>query len=139
VLVLFALMLTRAPIGPDVEHAAGPWRTLGAAVLGGAVALLLGSVLLPLAGEPVERAAVSSTQVAGRLFGTWVWPFELLSLLLLVAVVAALAVSRIPREEGAEVEPTGTAEPTGTVEPTGTAEHAGTAEPTGTAEHQVAP
>ena len=28
VLVLFALMLTRAPIGPDLEHAAGPWRTV---------------------------------------------------------------------------------------------------------------
>jgi NADH-quinone oxidoreductase subunit J len=113
VLVLFALMLTRAPIGPDLEHAAGPWRTLGAAVLGGAVALLLGSVLLPLAGEPVERADVSSTQVAGQLFGTWVWPFELLSLLLLVAVVAALAVSRIPRE----------AEPAESHQPAASAEH----------------
>jgi NADH-quinone oxidoreductase subunit J len=98
VLVLFALMLTRAPIGPDLEHAAGPWRTAGAALLGAAVALLLGSVLLPLAGDPVDRADVSSAQVAGRLFGTWVWPFELLSLLLLVALVAALAVSRVPRE-----------------------------------------
>ena len=120
VLVLFALMLTRAPIGPDLEHAAGPWRTAGAALLGGAVALLLGSVLLPLAGEPVERTDVSSTQVAGQLFGTWVWPFELLSLLLLAAVVAALAVSRIPREErpaesaGAEpVEPVEPATATG--------------------------
>lgn len=98
VLVLFALMLTRAPIGPDVAHAAGPWRTAGAALLGGAVAMLLGSVLLPLAGDPVERADVTSAQVAGQLFGTWVWPFELLSVLLLTAVVAALAVSRIPRE-----------------------------------------
>ncbi|WP_392543129.1 NADH-quinone oxidoreductase subunit J [Oryzobacter telluris] len=98
VLVLFALMLTRAPIGPDEAHRPGVWRTLGAALLGGAVATLLGSVLLPLA-EPVQRADVTSTQVAGQLFGTWVWPFELLSLLLLVALVAALAVSRIPREE----------------------------------------
>ena len=106
VLVLFALMLTRAPIGPDLEHAAGPWRTVGAALLGGAVALLIGSVLLPLAGEPVERADVTSTQVAGQLFGTWVWPFELLSLLLLGALVAALAVSRIPREP-AEPGPVG--------------------------------
>jgi NADH:ubiquinone oxidoreductase subunit 6 (subunit J) len=62
------------------------------------VAVLLGSVLLPLAGDPVDRADVASTQVAGALFGTWVWPFELLSALLLVALVAALAVSRIPRE-----------------------------------------
>ena len=51
-------------------------------------AALLLSVLLPLAGtEPVERAEVTSTQVAGQLFGTWVWPFELLSLLLLAALV----------------------------------------------------
>ncbi|WP_377640479.1 NADH-quinone oxidoreductase subunit J [Oryzobacter terrae] len=98
VLVLFALMLTRAPIGPDLAHRPGVWRTLGAAVLGAAVATLLGSVLVPLA-EPVDRAEVTTTQVAGQLFGTWVWPFELLSLLLLVALVAALAVSRIPREE----------------------------------------
>ncbi len=100
VLVLFALMLTRAPIGPDLEHAAGPWRTLGAAVLGAAVALLLASVLMPIVdSRGIQRTDVSSTQVAGQLFGTWVWPFELLSLLLLTAVVAALAVSRVPREE----------------------------------------
>jgi len=105
VLVLFALMLTRAPIGPDLAHSPGPWRTLGAAVLGAAVAVLLGSVLVPLADDPVARAEVSSTQVAGQLFGTWVWPFELLSLLLLAAVVAALAVSRIPREHPAEEAP----------------------------------
>ena len=55
-------------------------------------------MLLPLA-EPVDRADVATTQVAGQLFGTWVWPFELLSLLLLVALVAALAVSRIPRDD----------------------------------------
>ncbi len=58
VLVLFALMLTRAPIGPDLEHQAGPWRTAGSAALGAAVAVLLGSVLLPLTGGAVERAEV---------------------------------------------------------------------------------
>lgn len=98
VLVLFALMLTRAPIGPDLAHRVGAARTAGAALLGGAVAVLLGSVLVPLASDPVQRADVTSTQVAGQLFGTWVWPFELLSVLLLIALVAALAVSRIPRE-----------------------------------------
>ncbi len=92
VLVLFALMLTRAPIGPDLEHRAGPWRTLGGAALGGAVAVLLGSVLVPLTDTPVERADVTSTQVAGQLFGTWVWPFELLSLLLLAAALVGLGV-----------------------------------------------
>ncbi|MGL5865579.1 MAG: NADH-quinone oxidoreductase subunit J family protein [Dermatophilaceae bacterium] len=107
VLVLFALMLTRAPIGPDDAHAPSRWRLAGAAVLGAATTALVGSVLLPLATDDagavaVRRAEVSATQVAGQLFGTWVWPFELLSLLLLAALVAALAVSRTPRDtEGA--------------------------------------
>ena len=74
-------------------------------MLGAAVVVLLASVLVPLAGDPVSRAEVTSTHVAGQLFGTWVWPFELLSLLLLAAVVAALAVSRIPREHPAGEAP----------------------------------
>ncbi|MBT9256428.1 NADH-quinone oxidoreductase subunit J [Phycicoccus sp. MAQZ13P-2] len=94
VLVLFALMLTRAPIGPDVAHAVGPWRAVGAGLLGLATAGLLATALVPLADGTVERAEVTTTQVAGQLFGTWVWPFELLSLLLLAALVGALAVAR---------------------------------------------
>ena len=91
--IAFAAPSHAIPLGATTTN-------LGAALLGGAVALLLGSVLLPLADEPVQRADVTSSQVAGQLFGTWVWPFELLSLLLLIALVAALAVSRIPREPG---------------------------------------
>ena len=53
-------------------------------------------------GEPEREPAVTSEQVAGQLFGTWVWPFELLSLLLLAALVGALAVARRPvADEGA--------------------------------------
>jgi NADH-quinone oxidoreductase subunit J len=106
VLVLFALMVTRAPIGPDDLHAAGRLRMLGSWVVGGAVAAVLASVLVPLAIDSdgsavsVRRARVSSTQVAGELFETWVWPFELLSLLLLAALVAALALSRVRGASG---------------------------------------
>ena len=100
VLVLFALMLTRAPIGPDVAHAVGPWRAVGAGLLGLATAGLLASVLVPLADGSVSRAAVSTEQVAQQLFGTWVWPFELLSLLLLAALVGALTVARRPDPSG---------------------------------------
>lgn len=99
VLVLFALMLTRAPIGPDRAHAAGPVRTIAAAVVGGATTALLLSVLVPLAGgwpgQLITRRPVRTSEVAGQVFSTWVWPFEALSLLLLAALVAALAVSRI--------------------------------------------
>jgi len=103
VLVLFALMVTRAPIGPDTAHTVGWPRRIGGALSGAAVAVLLGAVLVPLvggaSGGAIERAAVDSTTVAQDLFGVWVWPFEILSLLLLAALVAALAVSRIRRDE----------------------------------------
>jgi NADH:ubiquinone oxidoreductase subunit 6 (subunit J) len=43
-------------------------------------------------------------QIAAQLFGSWVWPFELLSLLLLVALVAALALSRMPTPPATSTE-----------------------------------
>lgn len=98
VLVLFALMLTRAPIGPNREVSTSPLHRVLAAALGAAVTVLLGAAVLPLAGDaPVQRAQTRTDAVAEQVFGTWVWPFELLSLLLLVALAAALAVSRMAR------------------------------------------
>lgn len=102
VLVLFALMLTRAPIGrsPDVDNP--PLARLAAAVValaaGGLLAVLLVSVVGNSAvdvGRPGTDDARSAAQpLATSLFGSWVLPFELLSLLLLAALVAALVLSR---------------------------------------------
>ena len=95
VLVLFALMLTRAPIGPDQAHRVGVWRHLGSYAAGLATTALLLAVLAPLAGTaPVDRVEVDSSAMAADLFGTWVWPFEALSVLLLAALVGGLAVAR---------------------------------------------
>ena len=97
VLVLFALMLTRAPMGRSPEHTSSGAQRLAAAVLGAGTTALLGSVLLPaLGGELLSVRAGDTKSIATQLFGSWVWPFELLSVLLLVALVAALAVSRMP-------------------------------------------
>ena len=98
VLVLFALMLTRAPVGPDLDHAPTVLRRVLGAVVGGATTALLLVVLLPLAGSAQNRHVVATADIASSIFGTWVWPFEGLSLLLLVALVAALAVSRVPKD-----------------------------------------
>lgn len=96
VLVIFALMLTRAPIGPSAAHTTTRLHRVLAAGLGAGVSALLLAVLLPLAGgNPRERTPVDSTAIAGELFGTWVWPFEALSLLLLVALIGAFAVARL--------------------------------------------
>lgn len=94
VLVLFALMLTRAPIGPDLTHDVPWWRSVLAALAGAATTALLLTALLPLAGDAVQRREVVNAAIATEIFGTWVWPFEALSVLLLSALIAALAVSR---------------------------------------------
>jgi NADH:ubiquinone oxidoreductase subunit 6 (subunit J) len=99
VLVLFALMLTRAPIGPNPDVSTGLAHRVLAAALGAGVTALLAAVLLPIAGPARNRPGTDTTAMAEQLFGTWVWPFEVLSLLLLVALIAALAVSRMARVE----------------------------------------
>ena len=48
-------------------------------------------LLLPLGGRAVERRDDRHPGSRQQLFGTWVWPFEILSLLLLVALIAAIA------------------------------------------------
>jgi NADH-quinone oxidoreductase subunit J len=97
VLVLFALMLTRAPMGRSPEHTSSGGQRIAAGVLGAGTTALLGSVLLPaLGGELLPVRAGDTKAIATQLFGSWVWPFELLSVLLLVALIAALAVSRMP-------------------------------------------
>lgn len=97
VLVLFALMLTRAPMGPSPEHSSRAVQQVAAAVIASGTTALLAAVLLPALGGKVLTTSPGDTQaIATQLFASWVWPFELLSLLLLVALIAALAVSQMP-------------------------------------------
>ena len=107
VLVVLAMMVTRSPLRAVPEHSGSPGRGGLAALAGaGTTGLLLG-VLVPLArawedeGGAAGAAAAeagprpaASEGIAEQIFGTWVLPFELLSLLLLVALVAALAITR---------------------------------------------
>jgi NADH-quinone oxidoreductase subunit J len=98
VLVLFALMLTRAPIGPQPDVDAPAWQRLAATLLGAATTVLIAVTALPVVGEEqvdLDTPVVTTQQIATGIFGTWIWPFELLSVLLLVALVGAFAVSRI--------------------------------------------
>ncbi|TWE11579.1 NADH-quinone oxidoreductase subunit J family protein [Rudaeicoccus suwonensis] len=105
VLVLFALMLTRAPIGRSHDHDTSLLQRAAALVVGAATAALLAAVLVAAFGtQTVAIHGGTSQQLATQLFGTWVWPFELLSALLLVALVAALALSRLRIRTRADVE-----------------------------------
>ena len=95
VLVLFALMLTRAPIGRSHDHDTPLLQRAVALVIAGSAGVLLGAVLITgVRGGTVQVHGGSTNALARMLFTSWVWPFELLSLLLLIALVSALAMSR---------------------------------------------
>ncbi|GAA1684901.1 NADH-quinone oxidoreductase subunit J [Glycomyces endophyticus] len=92
VLLLFATMLTKAPTDPsgDLDRARWP----GAVVAGG-VGLGLGAVVAGAFGwTRVEVRGTGDAAAMGEaVFAEWVLPFEVLSLLLLAALVGAVAVS----------------------------------------------
>jgi NADH-quinone oxidoreductase subunit J/NAD(P)H-quinone oxidoreductase subunit 6 len=93
VLLLFAVMLTRAPIGrsPDLNRPGVP-----AALIGGGAGLGLAALFADaFRWSAVDLPAPGTAESLGtELFGTWVLPFELLSVLLLAALVGAIIVSR---------------------------------------------
>jgi NADH-quinone oxidoreductase subunit J len=111
VLLLFALMLTRAPTGrqPDLNAA----RVLPAAVVAGLVGVLLAvtvvagfqDVRIDLEGGDAVVGSASTT--GSTVFRMWVLPFEILSVLLLAALVGAIVLSRLRAAGPWEQEPVG--------------------------------
>ena len=100
VLLLFALMLTKAPTGRQDDLSVR--RALPAAVVAGLVAVLLGTtvvagfrdVRIDLTGPGAAVVGTAET-TGGTVFTQWVLPFEVLSVLLLAALVGAIALSRM--------------------------------------------
>lgn len=95
VLILFGIMLTRAPIGRRVLDNT-PRARLGAAVVGGATFAML-TVLLVQAfgGERIDPAEFTGIEALGTsIFTNFVLPFEAVSVLLLAALVGAIVLSR---------------------------------------------
>ncbi|MET7832694.1 NADH-quinone oxidoreductase subunit J family protein [Micromonospora sediminicola] len=93
VLLLFAVMLTRAPIGPsdDLDRPGWPAALVGAGSGLGLAVLLVDAfrwsrVELPAAG--------TAERLGEQVFRSWVLPFEVLSVLLLAALVGAIVLSR---------------------------------------------
>ena len=96
VLLLFAVMVTRAPIGPadDLDTGNKPVAVL--------VALATAALLVTLLVDAFGRAYVdlstvdpgSAESLGAAVFRTWVLPFEVVSVLLLAALVGAIVLSR---------------------------------------------
>ncbi|MYQ54882.1 MULTISPECIES: NADH-quinone oxidoreductase subunit J family protein [unclassified Streptomyces] len=96
VLLLFGLMLTRAPIGrsPDADSG-NRWVALGVAVTSAAALVWVVVDAFRATWIDLDGPAQGSTDVTGAfLFRHWVLPFEALSVLLLAALVGAIVLSR---------------------------------------------
>jgi NADH-quinone oxidoreductase subunit J len=93
VLLLFAVMLTRAPIGAsdDLDRSRWPGLVIGGGVGLGLAALLVDAYRWSTVSLP---AAAGAEQMGAAIFRSWVLPFEVLSVLLLSALVGAIVISR---------------------------------------------
>lgn len=94
VLLLFALMLTRAPTGPGSAQNTGN-RFLAAGV-GVAATVSLGATMYAgFDGERIEGERIGSAKAIGdALFNHWVLGFEILSVVLLAALIGAIVLTR---------------------------------------------
>ncbi|MFH9852018.1 NADH-quinone oxidoreductase subunit J [Streptomyces althioticus] len=96
VLLLFGLMLTRAPIGrsPDADSGNRPVALAVAVVAAGALVWVVVDAFRTTWID-LDGAPSGTTEVTGAsLFQHWVLPFEALSVLLLAALVGAIVLSR---------------------------------------------
>ncbi|MGW4704799.1 NADH-quinone oxidoreductase subunit J family protein [Streptomyces sp. NPDC004285] len=101
VLLLFGLMLTKAPIGRSPDADSGN-RPVALAVALAAAAALVWVVVdaFRTTWIDLDGPAQGSTAVTGEfLFQHWVLPFEALSVLLLAALVGAIVLSRKKKED----------------------------------------
>jgi NADH-quinone oxidoreductase subunit J len=94
ILIVFAVMLTRRLMAKDLvqRNAQWGWSALGAVLL----FLALGLILLQVNWPAVEAAVPEETiSILGQdLMGTYLVPFEVASVLLLVALVGSIIIAR---------------------------------------------
>jgi NADH-quinone oxidoreductase subunit J len=94
VLFLFGIMLTRAPIGQtaDLDNDQRWLAVLVALLLFGVLAWTLNDAF---SGAKIHVAAPQTTaQVGDSIFGAYLVPFEVVSVLLLAALVGAIVIAR---------------------------------------------
>jgi NADH-quinone oxidoreductase subunit J len=120
VLVLFAIMLTQSKVGPArlVFHHQATLAGLAVLVLAAVLVFALTGTVWPQA--VAERAASGTDALARLLFEEYVLPFEIVSVLLLAAVIGGVFLAkreieapeaRLPERESADRLPAGTSAP----------------------------
>lgn len=101
VLILFGLMLTRAPIGPMAQQ--NEQRPLAATVSLMLFGMLVVLIMRSFGTTRLEVSHTRTAQLGEVLYTAWAFPFMVLGYLLTVALIGAIVIAR--REEGEGPEP----------------------------------
>jgi len=96
ILLLFALMLTNAQDDPIVTDGSQKPFAFGVGI---ALAAVIAIAMLDANWDATERSVVAFRDLGTRLFRDFGVPFEVASLVLIVALVGAIAVARRDRDE----------------------------------------
>ncbi len=105
VLFLFGIMITRAPLGQDVSLSHPLPVRIGAAIVSFALFILVGGAMLAEFSDqalPDTEGATRTLDIGLAIFERFVIPFEVVSLVLLAALIGAIVLARRDPEPGAE-------------------------------------
>jgi NADH-quinone oxidoreductase subunit J len=97
VLFLFGIMITRAPLGFETRLSHSVRTQIGAALASGAMFLLIGGSMLDAFGDDPVPAAVDPTRtgdIGQSIFERFVIPFEVVSFVLLAALIGGIVLAR---------------------------------------------
>ena len=95
VLLLFGIMLTRAPIGrSDALDSGNRWAALAVATATAGVLVTVVVRGFKDAYLPLRAGGGTAGVIGSSVFRAWVLPFEVLSVLLLAALIGAIVLSR---------------------------------------------
>ncbi len=113
VLFLFGIMITRAPLGMETQLSHSNQTKIGAAIVAGALFALISVAALQGFGDTEFVASPTRTDDLGlSIFQRFVIPFEVVSVVLLAALIGGIVLARRDPESTEELpapQPTGVA------------------------------
>ncbi len=108
VLFLFGIMITRAPLGVETELSHSNQTKLGAAIVSGALFALLAVVTIQGFGDAEITASPTRTvEIGESIFQRFVIPFEVVSVVLLAALIGGIVLARRDPVDEDEAERSG--------------------------------
>ena len=103
VLFLFGIMITRAPLGMETELSHSNQTKIGAALVSGALfALITVTTITGFGDTEIVAKPTRTSEIGQSMFERFVIPFEVVSVVLLAALIGGIVLARRDPAEGDE-------------------------------------